>query len=213
MSRPVVAAFDFDGTLTRSDSVVPFLRLMSGGYPRLIAALGKRPLQLAAAAARRDRDRLKQLATGGVLRGVASTRIETVAREHGQAILERQLRDDTVARLEWHVDAGHVVAIVSASYEAYLRVVGDRLGVTGVIATRLEIGADGRCTGRLIDGNCRGAEKVHRLDAWLAERELARSEIELWAYGDSAGDRELLAVADHPVWAKQPLDSVAPASA
>jgi phosphatidylglycerophosphatase C len=148
-----------------------------------------------------------------VLRGVPSTRIETIAGEHSRAIVERGLRDDTVARLRWHVDAAHVVVIVSASYEHCVLGVADRLGATGVVATRLEIGADGRCTGRLLGDNCRGAEKVRRLDAWLAERELARSEIELWAYGDSAGDRELLAVADHPVWAKQPLDSVAPASA
>ena len=30
MTRTVVAAFDFDGTLTKSDSVVPFLRLVGG---------------------------------------------------------------------------------------------------------------------------------------------------------------------------------------
>jgi phosphatidylglycerophosphatase C len=213
VSRPVVAAFDFDGTLTRSDSVVPFLKRMSGGYPRLVWALARRATRVVPAAARRDRDRLKQLATESVLRGVPSTRIETIAGEHSRAIVERGLRDDTVARLRWHVDAAHVVVIVSASYEHYVLGVADRLGATGVVATRLEIGADGRCTGRLLGDNCRGAEKVRRLDAWLAERELARSEIELWAYGDSAGDRELLAVADHPVWAKQPLDSVAPASA
>jgi phosphoserine phosphatase len=35
----------------------------------------------------------------------------------------------------------------------------------------------------------------------------------LWAYGDSAGDRALLAWADHPVWVQDTLDSVAPASA
>ena len=34
-----------------------------------------------------------------------------------------------------------------------------------------------------------------RLDAWLGARGLGNAE--LWAYGDSAGDRELLARADH----------------
>jgi phosphatidylglycerophosphatase C len=213
VSRPVVAAFDFDGTLTRSDSVVPFLKRMSGGYPRLVGALIRRATRIVPAAARRDRDRLKQLATEGVLRGVPSSRIAAVADAHAAAIVERGLRDDTVARLRWHVDAAHLVVIVSASYENYVRGVAHQLGATDVIATRLEIGADGRCTGRLLGDNCRGAEKLRRLDAWLAERELGRSEIELWAYGDSAGDRELLDAADHPVWAKQPLDSVAPASA
>ena len=39
----------------------------------------------------------------------------------------------------------------------------------------------------------RGPEKVRRLQAWLAD-----APVELWAYGDSAGDDELLAIADHP---------------
>ena len=43
--------------------------------------------------------------------------------------------------------------------------------------------------------NCRAAEKVRRLDHWLAERDLTNATI--WAYGDSNGDRELLAAADH----------------
>ena len=52
-----------------------------------------------------------------------------------------------------------------------------------------------------LDGaNCRAAEKVRRLDAWLAERRLQDATV--WAYGDSAGDRELLARADHPFLVK-----------
>ena len=85
--------------------------------------------------------------------------------------------------------------------------------MTGVVATRLEVDPDGRCTGRLAGHNCRAAEKLIRLDRWLADHSLTRSDIELWAYGDSAGDRELLAAAQHPVWVAGPLDSVAPTSA
>ena len=50
-------------------------------------------------------------------------------------------------------------------------------------------------TGQLEGGNVRGPEKVRRVREWLGA-----GEVELWAYGDSAGDRELLAAADHPVW-------------
>ncbi len=99
--------------------------------------------------------------------------------------------------------------IVSASYEQYVRVVAERLGDVDVAATRLDV-VDGRCTGDLLGANCRGPEKVRRLDAWLRERGLDRAEITLYAYGDSSGDRELLAAADHPHWVNEPLASVAP---
>ena len=207
-----VAAFDFDGTLTRADSVVPFIRLV-GGTRRLVLGLGRRAPSVMSAAARRDRDRLKQLATATVFTGMPRARVDALAREHGGALVARGLRDDVVARLGWHLARGDQVVIVSASYEPYVRVVGEALGVTDVVATRLAGDAAGLCTGELDGANCRAAEKVRRLERWLTQRGLQRADVELWAYGDSAGDRELLRYSDHPVWVHDPLDSVAPASA
>jgi len=211
MKRPV-AAFDFDGTLTRSDSVVPFLRLV-GGRRKLVFGLARHAPSVVLAAARRDRDRLKALATAAVFRDVPRSRIDELARTYGRSLAVRGLRDDVVARLGWHLEQGHLVVIVSASYEPYVSVVAQALNVSNVVATRLEFDAADVCTGGIDGPNCRAAEKVDRLERWLAARGLSRGEIELWAYGDSPGDRELLAWADHPVWVREPLDSVAPASA
>jgi phosphatidylglycerophosphatase C len=207
-----VAAFDFDGTLTRSDSVVPFLRRVAGGR-KLVVELARHAPSVIVAAARRDRDRLKALATRAAFRGVPRSRLDALALEQGRTIAVRELRADVVARLGWHLEQGHRVVIVSASYEPYVRVVAGALGVSDVVATRLAVDAADVCTGALEGPNCRAAEKVHRLEQWLSQRGFARIDVELWAYGDSAGDRELLAYADHPVWVHDPLDSVAPASA
>ena len=65
------------------------------------------------------------------------------------------------------------------------------------MCTRLEQDPDGRLTGRLRGANCRGPEKARRVEEWLEQAEL--EDAELWAYGDSASDDELLAAADHPV--------------
>ena len=59
----------------------------------------------------------------------------------------------------------------------------------------------GRLTGRLEGANCRGPEKAQRLRAWLEAAGLADAEV--WAYGDSSGDAELLRDADHPVWVRR----------
>ena len=144
--------------------------------------------------------------------GVDTTTLRAHAQEFGRALAASGLRADVVARLRWHLAEGHHVVIVSASYEHYVQVVAEHLGVHGVAATRLEVGADQRLTGRLLGANCRAEEKVVRLDAWLSERGLTRESITLWAYGDSAGDRALLAAAHHPVWVRGTLDSVAPSS-
>ena len=53
---------------------------------------------------------------------------------------------------------------------------------------------------------------MRRLHAYLDERFGGRTAVELWAYGDSPGDLELLADADHAVWTKRRLAAVAEAA-
>jgi phosphatidylglycerophosphatase C len=106
------------------------------------------------------------------------------------------LRPDVLARLRWHQAEGHRTVLVSAGLRAYLAPLAARLGVDHVICTDLAVAADGRLTGGLAGGNCRGPAKAQRLAAWL---EAAAAPGPLWAYGDSAGDADLLALADHPL--------------
>jgi phosphatidylglycerophosphatase C len=207
--RVGVAAFDFDGTLTRRDTVVPFLERLIGRR-RLWAQLGSSAPHLGLAAARRDRDRLRAIATRAAFTGLAVDELARQAATHASAIIADGLRSDTVAIVDAHRRAGHRTVIVSASYTDYLVPLAEHLGIDAVLATRVEIGADGRCTGRLHGPNCRGPEKLVRLMRWFDEAGLERSNVETWAYGDSTGDRELLADADHPVWVGRRIGSVAP---
>ncbi len=208
MNVHTVAAFDFDETLTKCDTVVPFLRRFTSS-PRFAVSLLPHTLRLLPIATRRDRNRLRALATDIVFRDRPVAEVDAEAASWGVTIAETLLRADTVARLQWHVGQGHAVVIVTASYEPYVRVVADLLGGVDVVGTRLEV-ADGRCTGRLDGPNCRGPEKVRRLQDWFVANGLDQGQVTLYAYGDSAGDREMLAVADHPHWVTAPLASVAP---
>lgn len=189
-----VAAFDFDKTLSTRDCVVPFIRscLSISSSRRVLTALPKLGVEVM----RRDRDAIKSLVTAGVFAGMEIGEIEETAARFSRFVLDNWLREDTVTTLKWHQQQGHSTGIVSASYVHYLRPIGEELGVDFVIATELEIGIDRRATGRLIDGNCRGPEKSRRLKRWLEENRLESAA--LYAYGDSEGDRELLAMSDHP---------------
>lgn len=205
--RPEVAAFDVDGTLTVRDCVRPFL-VRVGGWGGVAAALLRRPIETTAAAARRDRDRLKEVVVGGVLRGRKVAQIEAMGEEFAAEVHGHWLRADTVERLRWHQRMGHRIVLVSASLGPYLRPLGRRLGADAVLcAEPLQVGdefADG-----LEGPNCRAAEKVRRLEAWLAAERL--DDATVWAYGDSRGDRELLARADHPVFVSNVVLSPEPA--
>ena len=193
-TRPVVAAFDVDGTLTRSDCVTPFLLRAAGA--RLPLALARHPVALARSLVRRDRDRLKELACAA-LRGLDAAALDRLGVEFGETYVSQRLRPDTTARLRRHRELGHTVILASASLEPYVTPLGVLLEADDVVCTRLEHDAAGRLTGRLLGANCRGPEKARRVSEWLAEAGL--TDAELWAYGDSASDDEFLAMAVHPV--------------
>jgi phosphatidylglycerophosphatase C len=204
---PVVAAFDVDRTVTTRDCVVPFLRRVSGTVP-FAGRMALASASLVPAIARGERDRAKEQAAKIVFAGRRAADVDALGDGFAGTVVRSWLRDDTVARLRWHQSQGHDVVFVSASFGAYLRPLADRLGADGVVCTELVVDDGGILTGGLSGLNCRGPEKVRRLHAWLDERYGGRAHVELWAYGDSPGDRELLADADHAVWVRGRLAPV-----
>jgi phosphatidylglycerophosphatase C len=193
-----VAAFDVDGTVTDRDCVVPFMRTVTGAR-RIGPRLAGRPDRLLRVLARRDRDQLKALAAAAAFRGRPYGDLRDAGVAFAHMVHDRWLRPDTLDRLRAHAASGDRVVLVSASFEVYLRPLGELLGVDEVLATRLQL-ADGVVTGALDGPNCRGVEKVRRLHAWIDDEFGARDRVRVVAYGDSKGDRELLADADEAHW-------------
>jgi len=217
----VVAAFDFDGTLTSGGSVWQFLTAVRG-RPRVLAAgVLLSPLMVRAALfGGRASDVAKEALFRVTLAGLDAAEIERRAEDFGLAHYARRQRTQMRARLEWHRHQGHELVIVSASPEYYVQAVGRELGVDAVVATRLAVDDQGLLTGRFDGANCRGQEKLARLEQWLETSHLDDHDGEgapaggarphtasgpgghgderpfLWAYGNSAGDRALLRAAD-----------------
>lgn len=191
----VVAAFDVDGTLTTTDTFVPFVRAVAGPWRSAAVAVEVAPLALAVAAGRASRDDLKARVVHGTLGGRAVATLRAVGEQHARRIERGWLRGDTTARLRWHQREGHRTVLVSASLRYYLEPLARSLGIDQVLCTDLAVDGTGdRVTGELAGGNCRGQVKADRLLALLGG-----PPAELWAYGDSAGDDQLLALAQHPV--------------
>lgn len=197
--RPRVAAFDVDGTLTTSDCVVPFLR-RTVGTPTLVRRMLGSPLSLVRDGVRRDRDALKVAGAAATFRGLPVAAVEADAAVFAREVHERRLRVDVVESLRRHVAIGDTVVLVSASFEVYLRPLAELLGAHDVLAVRLEVDGNQMLTGALDGPNCRGLEKVVRLHDWLDRNAGGRQAVHLIAYGDSRGDRELLADADVAHW-------------
>jgi phosphatidylglycerophosphatase C len=192
--RPL-AAFDLDGTLTRRDTLMPFLSRVIGRDRATRAALATSlPLARAIAPGGRHRDMAKAAFLRRVLAGLPVAALAEAAEAFADHVVAHGLRPDVRERVDWHRGQGHELVLVSASPELYVSPIGRRLGFDTVLATRLEVDADGRLTGRLVGANCRGPEKVARLREWRSN-----GLVVAYAYGDSAGDREMLALAETAV--------------
>lgn len=188
-----VAAFDFDGTLSSRDNFVRFVHLVAGTADTAKAMAAAAPTLLAS---RRDpalRDAAKAELLRRTLRGRSEAHLRDLGARFARLVVARHLNPHVRERLDDHRAAGHELVIVSASLTCYLEPAAALLGVPTVLATAMEVGPDGRLTGELAGPNVRGPEKAARLDAWLGGAAAV-----VHAYGDSAGDAELLARADHP---------------
>jgi HAD superfamily hydrolase (TIGR01490 family) len=202
-SAPTVAAFDFDGTVTRGASTVSFLIAVRGLLPVAVALVRTSPqLVRAALFSGSAADEYKEKLFVRLLRGMTDEELTRKGRVFAANHLALRLRPEVRRRIEWHKERGHRVVLVSASVEHYIAPAAEILGMDGALATRLAVDAAGIVSG-LFDGkNCRGAEKYARVVGWLRANGLAGAEVSqavLWAYGNSRGDAWLLGAADHAV--------------
>lgn len=195
-SRPVVVAFDLDGTLTEGGSVFHWLMHVAGRRPVLMSAARLLlPLTIGAWRSGHAADSAKERLFHRVLAGRDVERVRSISRDFALAHLHEKGRRRVIERLRWHLASGHDVVIVSASPQLYVDVITEALGAHGGLGTRLEV-RDGKLTGHYDGANCRGEEKLRRLQTWIGERHYGQSP-ELFAYGNSRGDLRILAHANH----------------
>lgn len=199
-AKPVVAAFDFDGTLTTGDTLLPFLRHVLGTARVARDALMLAPLLAGYGLGLIGNAVAKERVLMRCLAGMRSDELQRRAEEFAHTVLPGMLRQQALRRLAWHQRQGHRCVAISASLDLYVRPCAIAAGFDDVIATRLEVRADGSVRGRLASANCYGAEKAVRLEALFG----ARAGYTLYAYGDSRGDREMLASADHAYYREFP---------
>lgn len=189
--KPVVAVFDFDGTLSAGTSGIRFFRQLLGPPASAWMAIRHWPSAVAYGLRYRHEESLDRF-NHHVFRGRPADDVIRAAREFARESMPRYLLPAGMARLRAHRARGDRCVIVSRAYTWCLEPWALPLGITEVLGTILEVGTDGRLTGRMTGPSCDGEQKPARLLALLG----ARDQWEIHAYGDSAGDHALFAMAD-----------------
>lgn len=129
-------------------------------------------------------------------KGWDQAEISTIVRETLGDVIEPIVYDEALERIRLHQSWGHKVFIVSASPEEVVAPIAQLLGVDEAIATRAELDAEGRYSGRT-------ERYVYADEKVVAIRDAARRDgLDLdhcWAYSDSATDIPMLDAVGHPV--------------
>ena len=176
-----IAIFDFDGTIFSRDSLADFL-MQTCGKRRFFLYL---PLVIG----------LKLATISGFtlfLHGMKWQDFLQACSRYANRI-PRFIYPTALEQIKQHLIAGDRVAIISASVADWIRPWAESVGIQYVEGTTLEV-KNGILTGKLAGPNCKGMEKVRRLRQLFPDFESDT----LYVYGDSTGDKEILALATYP---------------
>ena len=187
-----ITVFDFDGTLTSTDSMMAVIIYQRGKWGMAWALLRQIHLivlmMLKAYSNQKTKEHLLNYCFGQMTEEELDDLFTRFAASHQHII-----RPEMAKRLEEaHQEERNTPIVITASPRMWVEKFVEG---TTVLGTELEF-KDGRFTGRFTTKNCYGAEKVSRLKEHIKDLSIHRDEYYITAYGDSRGDKEMLEYAN-----------------
>jgi HAD superfamily hydrolase (TIGR01490 family) len=184
-----LALFDFDGTITTNDSLIKFIHFAVGDVKFGIGMVVLFPMLAAYRLKLIPNHRAKEYMLTYFFKNTREEKFILITKEYSLNHIDTILRPRAMKKIAWHKEKGDKVVIVSASIECWLKPWCEKSNLD-LIATKLEI-KNARVTGKFKTKNCYGIEKANRVQEKYNLDEYNR----IYVYGDSCGDKELLALA------------------
>lgn len=189
--KNVAAFFDFDGTITTKDTLFEIIRFQKGSAALYGGLLVLSPLLVLFKLKMITNQRMKEIVLRFFFKNDSLPVFQQLCDDFCRHRLPSLLRPKALNAIAWHQAEGHTVYIVTASAENWVEPWSRTLGIP-CLGSKLEV-KDGRISGLLDGKNCNGDEKVCRIREAV---HLTTFET-IYAYGDSSGDKEMLALAQH----------------
>jgi len=185
-----IAFFDFDGTITKKDTLLEFIKFTKGSFGFYLGFLLNLPYLIAYKLKIISNQSAKEKVLRFFFHGIAIEEFNRRCQEFAEQVVPKLVRTKALDEIERLKAMDVKVVVVSASPENWIEQWTKRLGLE-LIASRLEV-SGGKVTGKILGKNCHGDEKVVRIKEVY---DLTNYNI-IAAYGDSGGDKPMLALAD-----------------
>jgi phosphatidylglycerophosphatase C len=186
-----LALFDFDGTITNKDSFLEFIKFYRGLYSYIIGLIVFLPTFLLVKAGVIKNWKAKEKVLTYFFKNEPVKEFCLKCSEFSTKVIPNLLKSDAIRTITDHLGKGDRVIIISASFENWLFDWCKSMNLE-LIGSKIEV-RDGLVTGKIDGKNCYGAEKVNRLKQYLDISQFS----EIYMYGDSKGDQQLLEIANH----------------
>ena len=191
---PNLALFDFDGTITTNDNFTAFVRFVVPPWRLALGRIILIPFIVGYKAGILSPSQLRRLIIMSALSGRREVDLMEAGRRYAIDRLPPVIRKHAIKKIEWHRNQGDTIVVVSASLDFYLASWCAQ-NQMDFICSSLEV-RNGLITGRYQGQDCTGREKATR----VLNRYNLKSFDRIYAYGDSAEDREMLDLADVRIW-------------
>lgn len=196
--KQIIAYFDFDGTITNKDTFLPYLIYAAGIKKFLLNLHLLLPILLLYALKIITNEVAKERTLTVLLKGFSHAKLEQKAKIFARKTLDTYIKPEIYSKLEYHLEHGHSVALVSANLSLYLDYWAKRHHIDYVIATELEF-VNEIFSGKLKTRNCYGIQKVLRVKEFIESLDSQQFKYS-YGYGNSRGDYELLDYVDEAYW-------------
>jgi len=193
MAPMQLALFDLDGTITRRDTLFPYVMAIALRHPsRLLRLLIRMPgALLRFMFGGQDRGPLKESLIVAGLAGLRREDLRLASERFTARLLRHSLHPEALARIAAHREQGDYLVLMSASPDLYVPSVARALGFNETICTH--VAWDGMVlVGTLASANRRGEEKKLCVEALRARI----PDCKIIGYGNSASDLPHLLACD-----------------
>ena len=188
-----ISIFDLDGTLTKSDTYLPYLIGFLKRNPKRWLKASILPFAAVMFYLKiHDNQWLKTIFLKVILGGETKANILAWNKIFLDRLFTEGLREDIVTILKKRQNAGDIILLSTASLDIYVPDIQNWFSINHLICTNT-LWQDDCLTGELDGNNCYGLEKLARVKSYMRKHNISG---EVSVYSDHASDWPIMNYAD-----------------
>ena len=185
-----IAFFDFDGTITTKDTMLEFTKYSQGLFRYYLGLFLISPWLIAMKIHIISKKKGKEKFISYFFKNILVKKFDNDCLSFTKNIIPLLIKKNALLEIIKHKENKSEIVVVSASAENWVAP-WCVLNNLNYICTKLKI-ENNKIMGTILGQNCNGAEKVNRIN----EKFDTANYKNIYCYGDSSGDKEMLGLAN-----------------